>query len=95
MNVTIGTVTAVVTVEPLAVCVIVMVVTGIATGAVGWRSGLGPRPFPFVAVPVTVAVLICVTVLGVGATGTRVMLLGTPVQIPGFCGTKSAQIPAR
>lgn len=87
MNVTIGTVTAVVTVDPLAVCVMVMVVTGIATGAAEpGTSGLGPRPLPFVAVtvPVTVCVTPCVTVLGVGATGTKVIVLGTPVQMPGF-----------
>lgn len=27
--------------------------------------------------------------------GTRVIVLGTPVQMPGFWGTKSAQMPAR
>lgn len=30
-----------------------------------------------------------------GGEGINVMELGTLVQMPGFCGTKSAQIPAR
>ena len=30
-----------------------------------------------------------------GGEGISVIDLGTLVQIPGFCGTKSAQIPAR
>ena len=79
--------TAVVTVDPDAVCVNVIVVTGIATWAVGDRVGRGPRPFPFVSVAVSVTV--------VGGIGTRVTELGMPVQIPGFWGTKSAQTPAR
>jgi len=79
-NVTLGTVTAEVTTEPAAVIVKVTVVTGTATGG-GVEGpetgGLGPRPFPLVAVAV------CVTTPVTGV-GTSVMVLGTPVQIPGF-----------
>ena len=83
------------TVLPLAVCVIMIVVTGYATGgAVGAAppkpeldtSGLGPRPAPFVAVAVAVPTVACVsvTVAGTAVSGTNVMLLGTFVQMPGF-----------
>jgi hypothetical protein len=108
-NVTCGTVTAVVYVLPLAVCVNVTVVTGMATGGVGaggaipllepGTSGLGPRPAPFVIVAVAVTVPVAVTVLTsvsvAGGTGTNVIVLGIPVQMPGFWGTKSAHMPAR
>lgn len=94
-NVTCGTVTAVVMTEPPdAVCVKVTVVTGTATGGCV-TGGRGPRPLPLViTVPVAVAVAVVVAV-SVGGIGTKVMVLGTPVQIPGFCGTKFAQMPAR
>jgi hypothetical protein len=74
-----------------------MVVTGMATGAVVDNGGRGPLPFPFVAVAVCVTISVPVTTVVevVGGIGTRVIELGTPVQIPGFCGTKSAQIPAK
>lgn len=39
---------------------------------------------------VTVSVAVTVEV-----SGTRVMVEGTPVQMPGFWGKKSAQMPAR
>ena len=70
----------------------VTVVTGTAGGGVDTppTGGRDPRPMPFVCV--AVAVTVSVT----GATdGIRVIEVGMPVQIPGFCGTKSAQIPAR
>lgn len=52
-KVTCGTVTAVVYVLPLAVCVNVTVVTGTATGGVEpGISGLGPLPAPFVTLAV-------------------------------------------
>ncbi len=41
---------------------------------------------------IAVAVAVVVTA---GGVGTSVMVLGTPVQMPGFWGTKSAQMPAR
>lgn len=108
-NVTCGTATAVVTTPPpdaVRVYVNVTVVTGTATFGLGGllapTLGLGPRPLPFVCVAVTVAVTspvsvsVSVSVDGVGAgVGTSVMVVGTPVQIPGFWGTKSAQMPAR
>jgi hypothetical protein len=94
INVTCGTVTWLVTtvtvVPVLIVCVKWMVVTGAGR-------------------PVVTCCGICVIVMVVpgavemttagavaaGGEGIRVMDLGTLVQIPGFCGTKSAQMPAR
>lgn len=32
---------------------------------------------------------------GAEGVGTKVIVDGTPVQMPGFCGTNSAQIPAK
>lgn len=100
-NVTCGTVTADVKVDPDAVCVNVTVVTGNPAGGAVLPPlspemlGLGPLPAPLVIVPVCVTTVpVSVTVVA-GGVGTSVMELGTPVQMPGFWGTKSAQMPAR
>lgn len=69
----------------------------------GWLAGVAVMVACLVEVIVIVAmlvptvetkVLIEVTGTGVGL-GTKVIVLGTPVQIPGFCGTKLAQMPVR
>lgn len=65
-----GTVKKTVTVSPWRVWVTVTVVTGMSKPP-GPTAGLVPRPIPFVTVVVS-------------GTGTRVMVVGTPVQIPGF-----------
>lgn len=83
LKLTCGTVTVCVTIVLVSVRVKVMTVLGISAGFVG--AGGAPEP-PVTGTEVEGA--------GVGR-GTRVMLDGIPVQIPGFFGTKSAQIPAR
>ena len=72
LQVTCGTVTVCVIVLLLCVCVNVMTVVGTSAGFVG--AGADAEP----VTPVT-----GVDGAGVGC-GTRVMLEGTPVQIPGF-----------
>lgn len=91
LKTTCGTVTVCVIVEPdVMVWVKVMTVDGILPvngGAVGNGRLLHPVGS---TEPVGGGV-------GVGAAGvgTRVIVEGTPVQIPGFCGTNFAQIPTR
>ena len=56
----------------------------------GSGAGDGPEEVGTKMVPVTVVAIVLVAGVGI-----KVMVLGTAVQIPGFCGTKAAQTPAK
>lgn len=97
LKTTCGTVTVCVTVEP-DVIVLVNVITVDGMSPVnGGGVGLGPLLPPVGAASPDVAGADVAGAEGAGAEGegTRVMVDGTPVQIPGFSGTNSAQMPTR
>ena len=96
MKLTAGTETVLVMIDVTAVpemvwvtvCVNAMVVAGwtaVATAGVVMAGMVLPGAVPLVATGVLVA----------AGVGTRVMVEGTLVQIPGFWGTYLAQMPAR
>lgn len=94
MKVTCGTVTwvvTIVTVDPVeTVCINETVVTGAGAAVVACCG----HCVIVIVVPGAVEKDHAGTVAG-GGDGISVIELGTLVQMPGFWGTKSAQIPAR